>query len=361
MKNRVSKLVSLFLLSSIIVSCNAPTTIMKDNNTNSNVVDNKTTSKIENSAIPNQATPVKLNKATTITFTQKEGKTENPIGPENISSVVVNGVTINSADIKIKTSSFTTKAVNSSDYEVTYEGAGKYSILNTKTGDIIENKAIIAFNLLNAKDPAIIPILSGVLDNNLKMTYDLASGSFYGGIKKEDGSIDNTKPVFKVNLDGKLIISDPDGKQTTFDRKNLSTSTNTPDPEKTISVSKEEIKKQIDEVSNQVLPTSPIADYVGLWLYQGLGQKIILSMKDIGNSKFEASTTILGEKYTGQSTYNADNNSELILDVPQDSMKIKVVKIGNNSLQLSLLSTSNVKFKLFQGAPVNLNRVRTTD
>lgn len=84
-------------------------------------------------------------------------------------------------------------------------------------------------------------------------------------------------------------------------------------------------------------------------------------MKDIGNSKFEASTTILGEKYTSQSTYNADNNSELILDVPQDSMKIKVVKIGNNSLQLSLLSTSNVKFKLFQGAPVNLNRVRTTD
>ncbi|MFN8575468.1 MAG: hypothetical protein U0354_01300 [Candidatus Sericytochromatia bacterium] len=350
-KNLNFILASTLLLSSF--ACTTPTNTSTDKK-DSTTVDNK-----NNSTTP--STNVQSNLSTKLTFTQKQNGVENPVGPEDIKSIVVNGVTIPASEIVIK-SGFSTKAEASSDYQVTYEGAGKYTVLNKKTTQAIENNAIIAFNLLNSKDPIALPILKGVLDGNLRITYDIATGTFFGGITKEDGTIDNTKPVFKSSSDGKLVITEPSGNQNTFDKAKLSESTNLPTPQKTVTLTKEEVQKQTEEVKANVSSESPIANYIGLWLYNGLGQKIILTLKDKGQNKFQASATVAGELYSGEGEYNPNGkNDTLTLKVDKDQMHIEVAKVGDNALTLTLKSTSNQKLKPFQGAPVNLNRVRVAE
>lgn len=344
MNNNIIKSLSLVLITAFINGCTATTVVTSPN------TDTKTPT--QNSS---QATnPVTQNNSYSVSLSSNMNGVENPIGPENLQSIQIDGVTIPASEIKFG-SGFSTKAT-SSDYEVTYEGAGKFSVVNKSTGKVLQNRALIIFNLLNSKTPLILPILQGIFENNIKMSIDLATGNIFGGVQKEDGTLDNTKPVFKIGTDGKLTISNPDGKQEVFSR-NDANSTNLPDPEKTVTVTTEELKKQFDEVVSQTSQTSAIANYVGFWLYEGLGQRIYLQIKDAGQNKFDASATVAGKKYTGQGTYNpTGKNDTLTLKVPDDQMHIEMQLLGANALQLTLKSTSNNDVKTFVGVPVNLQR-----
>lgn len=297
----------------------------------------------------------------TVTLSMKADGAANPVGPEDLTSVVVAGVTIPASEIQFKTSPFKTQAESSSDYQVAYEGAGKYHVVNKKTGKVLENRALIVFNLVNAKDPMIVPVLQGILENNVKMTIDLATGNIFGGITRPDGTVDDTKAVFKIGTDGKMTVTEPGGKQSVFAR-NDSSSTNLPDPENVVELTAEEVQAQLGSVAAEIPAAGPIVDYVGLWLYSGLGQKIISQLKDVGENKFSGSVTINGTAYSGLGDYNpAGKNETLTLKVATDSMHIEIAKVGNNALTLTLKSTSNEQYKTFQNVPVNLQRVRVTD
>lgn len=298
---------------------------------------------------------------TNLTLTKRAGSAANPIGPEELASVMIDGVTIPASAIVFEKSGFAVQAETSSDYKVVYEGAGKYYVMNASTGKVLENRALIVFNLLNAKDPLIVPVLKGILDDNIKMTIDLSTGNIFGGVRKEDGTLDASQPVFRIGTDGKMTVTEPGGKQSVFSR-NDADSTNLPDPEAVVELSAEEVRQQVASVSSEVPATSAIADYVGLWLYQGLGQKIIVQMKDLGQAQFESSVTLNGTPYAGQGSYDPDGTNETLqFIVASDDMHVKIAKVGNNALTYTLVSTSNQKYKPFQNVPVSLQRVRVTN
>lgn len=347
MKKNIEKLAATLLVTAIFTGC---TTEIPASNTKK---ETKVTETTNDKVVTNQQIQMLL--------TAKKDGVENPIGPEDISSVVVGGVTIPASEIVIKSSPFATKAESNSEYQVVYEGAGKYNVVNQNTGKVLQNRALIVFNLLNAKSPAILPVLQGILENNIRMTMDFSTGNVYGGVSKEDGTIDDTKPVFKIGTDGKMTLTQPDGTQTVFSR-NDANATNLPDPEKTVTLSAEEVKKQVGEISGEIKADSPIVSYIGLWLYEGLGQKIIFQLRDSGQNKFDASATVADKKYTGQGNYNpTGRNDTLTLKVAEDQMHIDVSPVGSNALTLTLKSTSSANLKTFQNVPVNLQRVRIAE
>ncbi len=305
--------------------------------------------------------PTAAPQLTAVTLTMKEGSSANPVGPEDLSSVVIDGVTIPASQIEFRTTAYKTQAETSAEYQVAYEGAGKYYVLNKTTGKVLENRALIVFNLLNSKGSMVLPILQGILDNNLQMTIDLATSNIFGGIKKEDGSLDSTQAVFKIGTDGKMTVTEPSGKQTEYGR-NDSNVTNLPAPDKVVELSSEEVKAQISEIASEVPATSPIATYAGLWLYQGLGNKLIAQLKDVGDNKFTAGVKIDGTDYSGQGAYSPTGKIDsLMMDVATDDMKFEIKHEGTNYLSLTIKSTSNEKYKTFQNAPIFLDRVRVVD
>lgn len=298
---------------------------------------------------------------TNLTLTQKDGEAANPIGPEDLTSIMIDGVTVPASDITFEKSPFTVQADTGSDYQVAYQGAGKYTVVNKTTGKVLQNRSLIIFNLLNAKDPLVVPVIQGILENKIKMTIDLSTGKIYGGVQKDDGTLDDTKAVFTIGTDGKMTVTEPTGKQSVFTRNDAS-STNLPEPDTVVDLTADEVRQQVASVSTEVPATSAIADYVGLWLYQGLGQKIIVQMKDLASSSFEASVTVNGTLYAGQGSYDPlGKNETLTLKVPTDEMNVNIAKVGNNALTYTLVSTSNQNYKVFQNVPVNLQRVRVAN
>lgn len=353
-----------FLASSICISnCANPSTLKQndkiDNTTKKTDVDVSTIKKEEKITL----------KETNIQFTQKIDGVDNPIAPENITSVEIGNKIIEAKDIKIVINKFNTKAVND-DITVNYLGSGRFKF-NFKSENLAKfDNSSVKFNLAKFKKTVEVPLLKGILDNNIRMSYDSSTNKTSGGIADKDGSIDKTKPIFNIEND-KFILQEFDGKETIFGSKDFIK------PESTSIKPQNTINEQIEKVNKAVPPPNPFYPYVGSWAfdftasgfgvpgYNDLsGQRLTVTFIDLGNSKFKVimkSFDLVGNTVSDDfvNTGSYADLETVFVSVALIDWNIKLS--GDNVLKATLKDTLMEKYRPYKGISFDLQRVPSSN
>jgi hypothetical protein len=294
---------------------------------------------------------VKIDKEIKLTTVDKNGAV-NPIVPENLASVEIGGKTIKAKDIKIVTGGFSTKALDN-EIVVTYDN-GLFKI----SGDSIDEAAanlIIKFNLLNSKEPVLIPLLKALTEKKITASINSETGETVVGVLK-DGKLDTEQPAVLYNQkDNSLVVYKADG---TKDNYAVPTDLTKPTP-----ADASKIKEELDKANAQLIAgekLSAIAPLVGDWLYEGLGQSIVLKISDKGSGSFNAAVNVQGSDYAGVGSYkDSDKATEgfnLASSFSGGSLKILIKQTGNNTSSLTLVDSSSTALNLFKGVPLDLKR-----
>lgn len=294
---------------------------------------------------------LKIDKEIKLTTVDKNGAV-NPIVPENLASVEIGGKTIKAKDIKIVTGGFSTKALDN-EIVVTYDN-GLFKI----SGDSIDEAAanlIIKFNLLNSKEPVLIPLLKALTEKKITASINSETGETVVGVLK-DGKLDTEQPAVLYNQkDNSLVVYKADG---TKDNYAVPTDLTKPTP-----ADASKIKEELDKANAQLVAgekLSAIAPLVGDWLYEGLGQSIVLKISDKGSGAFNAGVNVQGSDYVGVGSYkDSDKATEgfnLASSFSGGSLKILIKQTGNNTSSLTLVDSSSTALNLFKGVPLDLKR-----
>lgn len=304
--------------------------------------------------------PEKKNEIKEFTFnlTNNVLGVESAITPKDIKSVEINGKEIKGSDIAIKSAGLYTKAA--SDNVVTYDQQNNRIVI--KQDSDLKN-LIIKFNLVNAKDPLVLNLVSQLYNNdNFKIT--LKDSKYIGGIDKGDGTIDETKVNFTQEGD-KLIINDPiTKKQITFDSKELEKTTNVK-PKDERDITNEELLKLRSYISeNTGGLNSAILPYVGFWKYEGFGKNIEMSFLNSSKGNYSINIKIDGNDYLGTGTYNVNLPSIRELKFATSFSKqdktiniaIKLNLIGFNNLNATLISADDPELAQYNDIPFTLSR-----
>ncbi|MEK7432109.1 MAG: hypothetical protein AABZ74_03165 [Cyanobacteriota bacterium] len=343
---KIKNLSSLLLSSLVICSCSQPTAItLRDNSETKNPVVSDT------STTPSSTDKAKEEALVTnnVQLTQKINGIDNPIGPENIESVEVAGKIINVSDIKIVKSTFSTKA-DTNTLGLEYLGNGNFKLSSNSELSKL-NSLVLKFNLLNSKNPLILPLLKGFADN-IRASYDPSTGNLFGGTLNKDGLIDKNKPVF--SSDGnKFTIQEAEGKESVFDTGILVKSQELPKPEQEKSLSLEAKSESYKKVENNTKPVNSFSSYVGLWVFSGFGQKIVVNVTDLGKGAFSAKTKI-DKEYSANGDYAEGAES---ITAKASGLVFDLKLVGNNQLKLTLKESKIKQVASFNGISVNLDRV----
>lgn len=331
-KTGISAILSLSML--LTVSCNGIT------NTQSNSNNTQSTQKSEEKVIQ-------------FRLTQDIIGLEAPISAKDISSVEINGEVIKGSDIN--TDSFTTKARTST--RVTSLNSADLKIFlappDTAPPDTLKN-IVIKFNLANAKDPLVLNLIGDLFNPRLiKITYK--NGKYYGGIGKDDGTIDENKITFSQE-GNTLLINDPaSGKQITFDTQALGKNTNVKPIDEKPLTSEALLKISQDIAARSGGLVSGIVPYVGTWKFTGFGKNLEINILNISKGNFSINVNLDGTDYTGSGNYDST-----LKDIKQINFKSTVQKndkIVNVEVKLELSGTNNLNLTLISADDKDLQNV----
>jgi hypothetical protein len=291
---------------------------------------------------------------------------DNPLTPDNINSIEIISKGINQSikniDIKQNKNLYKIKA-DGIDISITFDGSGNFIIkFNTEVKDLE-----LKFNLKDIAEPAIIPLLSGLNENNLRAVIETGPDgklTLAGGIKKDNGELDDSKVMFTVGRDenGKLLISilKPDGNKESYFLDKLEENIKnggliSPDLVEKIADLLAEKKK----IEDKVQKLSAMAAYVGDWIYQAQGRELIVNIIDQGNSSFSGNLKIDGKDYPGSGTYLPEANNEfLYIDSIYNNSKarMKIELLSPNTLGLTLVEATDKDLLIYKGIKLPLNR-----
>jgi hypothetical protein len=294
-------------------------------------------------------------------LTQKNAQGEiNPVVPEDLESITINGKVYKAADIKIE-KGMNTKA---SDYLLKFVD-GKFVIQGTD-GDVQLN---ISFKLKDTTNPIILPdfaiaSLTGDLRVEVEKNDKGEVIGFKGGINK-DGGIDPSKPMFKFDpVTGKLDVI-ADGQKSTFILE--------------LADVKTELKIKTDAVKTELTPEelkaaqegiligllSPGAAFVGKWKYNDiLGTSLRLTLREGSANTLNYSAKIgqaiqnFSGDFSGNVKYSSAGVNSLNIEsaVNGKNIKGKIDLVGDNSLNFTLNSSEISQLASFAGQSVNLSR-----
>ncbi|MFN8576547.1 MAG: hypothetical protein U0354_06795 [Candidatus Sericytochromatia bacterium] len=291
--------------------------------------------------------------------TEDDSGIKNPISPEDIDYLELNGTKIMSKDIVIATSkSDLTKGV------LRFGGAGIYYFTPTK-----ENKDILNVKFKKSNIVATIPILKPSF--SIKAT--ATNGYFFTGVGGTGLTfiIKNGNPVYVAGKNGNssFII---DMEKNTFSYSN---GTN----EKTFSlndiISKdsptgtsitEATKVQLEAIKKQVDKGAKVSlyPYIGVWKlnlfsYYG-GLPLIFTIRRTAVDAFSITSII--NNNTISTTGKYDNKQEKLDSISfeqtfgKESFKAKVAIVSENNLTLTIISAEGETLKSFVGTPIPLTR-----
>jgi hypothetical protein len=339
-------IITCFALSQI--GCSTPTTSPAKTDTNLPAGTTGTTT-------TNNQTPIERS----ILLTQKtsDGAT-NPIVPEDLDSVIVNGQTIKASEIGIAKNGFQTKAAT---YSLKFIN-GKF-VIRSSEGDVDFK---ISFKLKNAADYVILPELAQLASGDLRVEFKTdASGKIIGitGGVNNNGVLDPSKPMFNFDpVTGKLeVISNGEVRtvEVTDEKTELKVKT---EPVKT-KLNQDELKKKQDEVN--VKKPSAAAPFVGKWTYSdAIGTSIKLQIRDTQNNEISYSSQVkqlitkLDGGFNGKVKYTDEGSNTLSFESAVNGKKIsgKLELVGDNSLSISFGQIEATEFAQISGQKINLSR-----
>lgn len=344
-------IITCFALSQI--GCSTPTTSPAKTDAKPPVANNGTTT--------NNTTPAAAATEKSILLTQKSSDGAiNPIVPEELDSVIVNGQTIKASEIGIAKNGFQTKAAT---YSLKFIN-GKFVIISDN-GDIDFK---VSFKLKNAADYVVLPDLAQLASGDLRIELKTdASGKIVGitGGINNNGVIDTTKPMFNFDpVSGKLeVITDGGLKTSTLEVDNVKALVKVKTELPETKLTEEEAKKKKDE--NFVKKPSAGAPFVGKWTYSdAIGTSIKLKMRDGSNNELSYSSEVkqpitnLDGGFSGKIKYTDEGSNTLSFESVVNGKKIsgKLEMVGDNSLSISFGQIEATELAQISGQKINLSR-----
>lgn len=306
-----------------------------------------------------EQTPVTETVETELILTEEVNGVENPITPEQMDSIEVDGQVIAQDDIEIVTGDFSTQQARAeasakAKYEARTIAGIKQSIL--KISRLKKNAKIKSLLIkFRSRSGENHDIQIARLEELLKKQKDKAfrikvkqNGTVVGGSAKNDGSLDEQETKFKANKE-KIEIFEK-GEKKTFSL------TGEGSAESTEQATEEE---QAELEANAL---SPIALFVGKWRAELLGKSVLAELSDEGNGRIGGTATVDGQSYSASADYtmSAGQTSELEV-VAQNPLGGTLTFQANveqqNTLTLKLIDAdNNPQVTPFLNIPVSLKR-----
>ncbi len=233
------------------------------------------------------------------------------------------------------------------DPKVTQNSSGQFTV--DFTADEFKN-FIMSFNLTNPKSSVIVPYFDTLAGETLRAQINKNEKgeiiSVVTGVAKADGSLDTTKPyvVMENTTDGipKLTLNQ-DGKSTII----------------SISLEKDEpiIEKNQNPSEVNVQKITAVNNFIGYWIYNGFGKRILLEFRNAGNNTFSLHTTVGGDNYVGTGPYPEKVESlEVNSTYNKEFLKANLKVLNGNQLSLTLLDAGDKTLLQYKGLPLTLNR-----
>lgn len=293
-------------------------------------------------------------------LTQKNNNgTVNPVVPEDLKSVTINGKVIAASSISLNKAKFSTKATG--DLTLSFKD-GKYVI----EGISDDTQLNISFQLNDSTTPVTLPNttlakLSGDLRVEITRNESGEVTGFTGGINK-DGSIDPSQPVFSFDNSTKTLIVIGNGNKTTYSVEETQT-------ELTVNSKSSEAVQNTQSTATELVGSvskpSPVAPFVGKWKFNALTAIGKLAISQNGSGTIGYSASIENSKPAFKGAFNGSvnytetstvNSLDISSTVNGKSIKGNIQITGDNSLTLTLSATDETAVKPFIGVPLTLER-----
>ncbi len=292
-------------------------------------------------------------------LTQKSDGVENPITPERIQSIQIDGKTVSSSEIQIVKGDFATQQ-SGGDLQVQYVldqngniNVGVFRILS-RLGAI--GKVTVTY--LDGDQSKTFSFSANANQTgagkkqNLRLTVQ-ADGTLVGGVAAADGTLDKDKPVFRTTAEQKLEVLSPDGSIEVFDL----TQGQFDAPQKQTQTGNER-----DELLKEVGSISTINLFVGNWFADLLGKKIKIKVRDGGGGSINGTASLDGKSYSAKGTYevSASQPNNLALKgsaAGSADVSFDVKLSGANSMTLTLTDANGeTVLEPLVGLSFSLNR-----
>ncbi|MBC7473638.1 MAG: hypothetical protein H7263_05055 [Candidatus Sericytochromatia bacterium] len=285
-------------------------------------------------------------------MTQKDASgISNPIVPEDLESIKINGKIFTTSDISVIKTSF--KVKDTGNLTISYKDS-RFFIDGATDSTMLD----ISFKLKNVDYPINLPSftlakISG--DLRVEITKNDAGQitSVKGGVNN-NGALDTNQPVFSYDVSAKTFtLTSPNGEQTKYMvddvTKNLNVDTKVEEK-----LTKEQAKSQIDTTAQDVKKPTIAAPFVGKWKYSILGYKVAIKLREGAeqgkmdfSGNFSSSAQNFNSSFNGVANYLADSsnvNSLLVnTNVSDVKLKVKVELQGDNSLLFTLTESNKTE------------------
>lgn len=351
MNNKSFKSLSLLLATLIITGCGPSTVVTQPaNNTPS-------TSNTSNPTTNNQ-TP--STEESTFILVKETAGVSNPVTPDQIEYLDLNGKKILAKDIQV------VKSGDSLTDTIRFNGSGNYSF--NATGN---SKDILKLKIVGSSEEVVVPLFKPGQEGfkvmavnkyafKLVLTTD-ASGNVTGvkGIveKMVDGNVSaESTNVFELSV-GNFNYYQANGQSITAPLSVVvATSEN-------LTVKPTTKNDTIAQQVNANTAKTSIDGYIGVWNYTppvaGLAP-VTLNLKKTGSKRFTVSTSIAGKTYTSSGEYpdgeSPASSLNVQLSVAGESMSVKIENPSANTLNLTLLSGGPDSFAPFKNIPLTMSR-----
>lgn len=351
MKLNSKKTASLFIALLIFSGCATPANIDQTQ-------DNKP-AQSNQSTVTNPSNTVVASDETFFTLFNKTNDASNPVTPDQVEYLELNGKKIFSKDIQI------VKSGDKLTEGIRFKGAGEYSF--NATGN---NKDILKVKLVGSTDEVSIPLfkpgkegftIQAVTQYAFRLVLETDSSGNVTGVKGVidtlvDGVVSGEgSTAFEVN-GGNLTYINSDGSAVTAplsvvvaQSENLTVKPTT----------RNDIKAQ--EIREGAQKTS-IDGYIGLWQSNIPGSgNITLNLRKTGSKRFTVSASVAGKTYNSSGEFpegtQAAEKLDVNLSIAGDNMSVEIKNPSTNSLEFKLISAGADTLKPLIGIPLIMSRV----
>ncbi len=319
---------------------------------------------------PGQSDAVQLEDDVTmdLILTEEVEGVENPITPEQIESVEVDGEVVSTREIDVETGAFTTaQAKDSKKLSVKARAVKK----GGKALPILRIKKTKTLQAASARDVKIkfksrlgqsrtiqllrLKALRDLEKQRMLRILAKQNGEVVGGASDDDGQLDPRVLRFKMNLKNRFELLK--------ERQKLVFNPDTPLPED--GEAQEESSAPVTDEETQefeVQSISPIAAFVGKWRANLLGKSILASLSDEGNGRIGGTATVDGQSFSAAAEYTLSEDTPDTLQVAAQSptgtaLTFEASVQEQNTLTLKLVDAGNdPQITPFLNIPVALKR-----
>ncbi|MBF2054652.1 MAG: hypothetical protein IGS03_14495 [Candidatus Sericytochromatia bacterium] len=273
---------------------------------------------------------------------------ENPITPDQIEAIEIDGESYSASDLELEEGSFAVLQSKQRSFRLNYKvvqmgnkKAYAYRIMRQRGTSRPSNADAVNFLYRHPdKGRQMIQLLSGrqLLDELRRLRLlQRKDGTIIGGSPDRNGLLDRNALRFKI-LNNRLEVFKA-GKKQLIDPQA---------PPENFSPEQGENASEMELQSLDLPPISPVGLFVGEWTLSLLGQELMVNIQESGVGQMRASTQFNDQSFSGTASYdpNEAQTDQLQLSArgpAGETIGFEARVQENNQLKLQLTDTASIQ------------------